>query len=154
MPRNGLEGLSRHPLTQLEIIGPIYTLLCLWLQQTTHSYTKTKMVLSGVWCLLTADDCCYGDQNTWNRFSGSELNICQTIWLLNNRIEWWITEMNGTEQNWTRNNWHKQWYSNNKHWLKWGCNTKGWNVTIQHLQRVKYLCDYGTDNYNAVLPRY
>ncbi len=29
---------------------------------------------------------------------------------------------------------------------------KGWNVTAQHLHRVKYPCDYVTDNYNPICP--
>ncbi len=27
---------------------------------------------------------------------------------------------------------------------------RGSNVTVQHLYRVKYLCDYGTGNYNPI----
>jgi hypothetical protein len=38
---------------------------------------------------LTADDCCYGDQNTWNTFPGSELNI----------TEYLLSNMNTEQQN-------------------------------------------------------
>jgi hypothetical protein len=80
----------------------------------------------------------------------SKLNIYWIIWILNKKIEQQITERIGLNKSRTIKNWHKQlcW----QHWIKHECHSKGWNVTIQHLHRVKYLCYYGTDNYNPICP--
>jgi hypothetical protein len=41
----------------------------------------------------------------------------------------------------------------NKHRIKTRVSFKNArNVTVKYLQRVKYLCDYGTDNYNRICP--
>jgi hypothetical protein len=39
-----------------------------------------------------------------------------------------------------------------KHKINHECHLKRLNVTAQHLHRVKYPCDYGTDNYNLFCP--
>ncbi len=110
------------------------------------------------WCCLVYDVyrlpmiVVYRDRNTWNTFPGSELNIYRIIRILNSRIKHWITEMDSNNKSWTINNWQRAIIMTS--WLKWVCHSKGWNMIVKHLHRVKYLCDYGTDNYNPVLPRY
>jgi hypothetical protein len=39
-----------------------------------------------------------------------------------------------------------------KHRIKARVFKKGGNLTVQYSQRVKYLCDYGTDNCNPICP--
>ncbi len=106
--------VSVSPFTNLlEKIGSVYPIYVYDCNRPLTPILKQKMALSGVWSLLTADVWCLQDQNTWNTFPGSGLNIYQIIQILNKRIEFeqkhciewkhWIKQ-----EHWTKvkhNNW-------------------------------------------------
>ncbi len=100
------------------------------------------------------DGCWYGDQNTWNIIPISGQKIALSKWI----TEYWIikqSEPNKTEQN--RMRVEQYWQAITKNWQQIQINTDSqnihnWRLNCDHpmFARVKYICDYGTDNCNPI----
>ncbi len=140
-----------YPLTRLEIIGFVYPFfvydgnrpLTPVLRQRRCSLMYDVYWLT--WWLLL-----WGSKYL-EYIPESELNILQS--------EQW-------NEQWKQSTEYKLNYELSNNWIKITGNRqlltntnksresfkRGWNVTVQHLHKIKYPCDYGVDNYNPICP--
>jgi hypothetical protein len=113
-------------------------------------------ILRQRWCSLAYDVYWLA---RWLLFLGIEIHgthsRIRTEYLQNNtnteQLSWitniWTKALNKSR---TINNW--QGGIINKYWINTSIIQQDWNVTVQYLHRVKYLCDYRTDNCNPICP--
>jgi hypothetical protein len=99
------------------------------------------------------DGCWYGDWNTWNTIPVSG----QKITLSKQTIKRWIIKQSEIEKREQKQMKVEQLMNNNRNWHWIRINTDSLNIQNWRLNRdypmfarIKYLCDYRTDNCNFI----